>query len=118
MKLQYFLRKPEYPVLGNFEGHFISAKNKSEFRRKLAKISLKKDTKYNFLDYKAEGFCLDTKLNFISPMTMKKRWTKREIIALFNERENTELADGRLYSEKSLSSKRVNEIIFDLVLMG
>jgi hypothetical protein len=54
----------------------------------------------------------------ISPLTFKKRWTKREIIKLFNERENVELGEGKKYSERSLSAKRLDKIIFDLVEMN
>jgi hypothetical protein len=51
----------------------------------------------------------------ISPLTIKKRWTKLEIIKLFNERENVEVGEGKKYSEKSLSAKCLEKIISDLV---
>ena len=115
--IKYVLRKPKFPLIGNFEGHFISAKNTRELSRKLSKISLKDDF-YDFLDITAEGWALSTEYMAISPLTEKKRWTKKEIIALFNERKNLELSDGKMYSEKSLSSKRVDKIIYDLVEMS
>ena len=110
-------RKPKFPLIGNFEGHFISAQNTRELTRKLSKISLE-DKTYNFLDSTGEGWAIYTEHMVISPIATKKRWTKKEIIALFNERKNLELADGEMYSEKSLSSKRVHKIIYDLVEMS
>ena len=115
--IKYMFRKPKFPLIGSFEGHFISAKNTRELSRKLSKISLKDDA-YNFLDITAEGWVLYTEHMIISPVTLKKRWTKKEFIALFNERKNLDLSNGEMYSEKSLSSKRVHKIIYDLVEMS
>lgn len=102
-------------MIGNFEGYFIGAQNAHELSSKLAEIQLDEDKSYNLLDFTGEGWSLYTAQMAISPLTAKKRWTKLEIIKLFNERKNTELWDGKKYSEKSLSAKRLDKVISDLV---
>lgn len=118
MKLQYLFRKPAFPMVGNIEGYFIGAKTPKELSIKLRKIQLDQDKSYDLVDFTGEGWSLYVPKMVISPLTLKKRWTKREIIKLFNERENMEFAEGKKYSEKSLSAKRLDKIIFDLVEMS
>jgi hypothetical protein len=115
MKLQYLFRKPTFPIVANIEGYFTVAKRPKDLSIKLSKISLDPDKSYDMVDFAGEGWSLYVPKMVISPLTLKKRWTKREIIKLFNERENIQLAEGKKYSEKSLSAKRLDKVIFDLV---
>ena len=105
-------------MVSNIEGYFVGAKTPKELSIKLTKIQLDRDKSYDMADFTGEGWSLYLPKMVISPLTLKKRWTKREIIKLFNERENIELAEGKKYSEKSLSAKRLDKIIFDLVEMS
>ena len=115
MELYYLFRKPIFPMVANIEGHFIGANNPQVLSNELAKIHLKKDGIYSLVDFTGEGWDIYTEKMFISPLAIKKKWTKLEIIKLFNERKNTELGEGKKYSEKSLSAKRLDKIISDLV---
>ena len=115
MKLQYLFRKPIFPMVSNIEGYFVGAKTLKELSIRLTKIQLDRNKSYDMVDFTGEGWSLYLPKMVISPLTLKKRWTKREIIKLFNERKNIELAEGKKYSEKSLSAKRLDKIIFDLV---
>ncbi|MFW5860661.1 MAG: hypothetical protein ACOCWZ_00305 [Spirochaetota bacterium] len=118
MELQFFLRMPKFPMVGNIEGHFIGAGNARELSCKLAEIQLNEEEGYDLVDFTGEGWSLFAPEMIISPLTIKKRWTKLEIITLFNERKNVELGEGRVYSVKSMSSKRIGKIISDLVAMS
>lgn len=102
-------------MIANIEGHFVGATTPKAFACKLAQIPFNNDKSYDIVDSRGEGWSLYAPKMLISPLTMKKRWTKREIIKMFNERENTELAGGKKYSEKSLSVKRLSKVISDLV---
>ncbi|MCA1765641.1 MAG: hypothetical protein LC633_05260 [Desulfobulbaceae bacterium] len=114
MEFHYFFRKPVFPVVGNIEGYFIGAKTVRGLGRQLAEIQLKEKGYYNLVDFTGEGWTLHIPEMVISPLTAKKRWTKLEIIKLFNERANNELWGGEQYSEKSLPAKRLGRIISDL----
>ena len=115
MELKYLFRKPIFPMVTNIQRYFIAAKTPKELSTKLKNIQLDRDKSYDLVDFTGEGWSLYVPKMVISPLTLKKRWTKREIIKLFNERENIELAEGKRYSEKSLSAKRLYKIILDLV---
>lgn len=115
MELQFLFRQPIFPIVANIEGLFVGAKTPKALASQLARIPFENEKFYDMVDSRGEGWSLYTPKMLISPLTIKKRWTKREIIELFNERENWELADGKMYSERSLSAKRLDKIIFDLV---
>ncbi len=115
MELRYLFRMPTFPVVSNIDGVFIGAKTPEELSIELGKLHLDRDTSYDLVDFTGEGWSLYVPKMVISPLTLKKRWTKREIIKLFNERKNIELGEGKKYSEKSLSAKRLDKIILDLV---
>jgi len=106
---------PTFPVALSTNGVFIGAKTPEELSIEVEKLHLDQDTSYDLVDVTGEGWSLYALKMVISPLTFKKRWTKREIIKLFNERINIELREGRKYSEKSLSAKRLDKIIRDLV---
>jgi hypothetical protein len=115
MEFRYLFRKPTFPLVGSVEGHFIGAKNPEDLSSQLVKIQFNKDGSYDLADFTGEGWSLYIAEMMISPLTIKKRWTKLEIIKLFNERENVEVGEGKKYSEKSLSAKCLDKIISDLV---
>ena len=50
----------------------------------------------------------------VSPLTFKKRWTKREVIAVFNKSKTAREA-GLEYPLTSLSSKRFDRIVREIV---
>ena len=85
MKLQYLFRKPTFPMLTNIGGYFIGAKTPKELSIKLTKTQFDRDKSYNMVDFTGEGWSLYTPKMVLSPLTLKKRWTKREIIKLFND---------------------------------
>ena len=115
MELTYLFRMPTFPVVLSIDGVFIAVRTPEELSIELGKVDLDQDTSYDFVDFTGEGWSLYVPKMVLSPLTFKKRWTKREIIKLFNERKNIQLGEGKKYSEKSLSAKRLDKIILDLV---
>lgn len=120
MEIQFIFRTPKFPMIANIGGHFVAAKTPGDLLNKLLSIKLGPAKSYNMVDSAGEGWGLYPypTLMAISPLTMKKRWTKVEIINLFNERTNTEIASGKKYSLKSLSAKRFERIFTELVAMA
>lgn len=97
-------------MLGSIEGYFIGAKSPKDLSGKLAEIPINKDGYYSLVDCTGKVWILIVDQRILSPLTFKKRQTKLGIIRLFNERKNTEVGYGNQYSEKSLSSKRLERI--------
>jgi hypothetical protein len=110
IKVNYFLRKPVYPIICNINNNLIGAKNKNAFERAIAKYDLN-EKDYDIIDRTGEGWSFNTHHMIISPLTLKKSWTKKEIINLYNNSNDI----INIYSEKSISNKRYYEVFDDLV---
>jgi len=115
MELQCIFLKPTFPMIGNIEGCFIGAKSLKTLNRKLAEMPIGKDGHYDLIDCTGKVWSLYVDKMILSPLNFQKKRTKLEIIKLFNERENTALGKGIQYSEKSISAKRFDRILSDLV---
>ena len=114
MQMKFLFRKPQFPILGSIDGHFISAKTSTSLSKKISTIQLAPGESYDLVDNRGEGWSLHVNEMTISPLTFKKRWTKKEIIKMFNERKNPKCGNHELYPEKSLSAKRLDKIICDI----
>ncbi len=76
-------------------------------------IELPSEAQIPVLDVTGEGWVLHIDLMVLSPLTVKKRWTKKEIVELFNNSETARQA-GLEYPLKSLSSKRLDRVIGEI----
>ena len=84
--IRYFLSRPLFPVICDLDNMLIAAKS----HRKL-----------------------DAEL-VVSPLTLKHRWTKKEIVRMFNDSTNARLSNMR-YPERSLGNKRLDRIVAEIV---
>lgn len=112
-KIKHFFRKPKYPVIVDVDGVLVCGKSSITLSRRLSEINLIKSNSYNVVDSSIEGWVFIPKHWVISPMTFKKRWTKLELIRMYNGRKNKKNEDFK-YSEKSLSSKRLDKVFNDI----
>ena len=111
--LKYFVRKPIYPIICNIDGYVIGAKSEKTFLKQLAETNVEIEKTYSLIDSSGEGWVFLPDLMTISPLTLKKKWFKKEVIDLFNNRINT--SEKIMYSTKSLSSKRFDRIFKEIV---
>jgi len=91
----------------------IAARSKSGFEKQLSAFDSFEKSRYDVIDVKGEGWSFHPENMVISPLNMKKRWFKKEIIAMFNNRRNN--FSDQTYSEKSISAKRFEIIFKDIV---
>ncbi len=117
-ELQYLFRKPKFPLIISIEGYFIGAKTPADLLRKLPQAPVGNKEYYQAIDKMGEGWSFSPGQMLLSPLALKKRWTKKQIISLFNQRTNKEDGQQEQYSEKSLSIKRLDRIITDLVQLS
>jgi len=113
MEITYFFRKPKFPIICEIDGYLIATKSKRGFEKQLSRFEVFRKRQYNFVDISGEGWVFHGEQMVVSPMTFKKRWTKKEIVRMFNKRENN--FDGATYSEKSISAKRFDRIFREIV---
>ncbi|MCI5208362.1 MAG: hypothetical protein D3910_06120 [Candidatus Electrothrix sp. ATG2] len=111
--LQTFLRKPKYPVIIDLDGVVVCGRSAITLARRIATASNLKEKRYYAFDSTGEGWSFNPEHWALSPFCEKRRWTKLEIIRLCNNRKN-KASDEKLYSEKSLSAKRVDRIFGDI----
>jgi hypothetical protein len=114
--ITYIFRKPKYPVLCSINGFVIAARSEKTFLKQLLLTDVDSEKSYDLVDSTNEGWMFTPKEMMISPLTFKKSWTKKEIIALYNGRKNR-ADDCAPYSEKSLSSKRLDILFQDIVAL-
>lgn len=112
--IRYLFRLPKFPVICNFEGILIGAKSSNSLESQIDALDISYGKNYPLADASGEGWTLATEYMVVSPLVAKKRWTKREIVLMFNTSENAQQS-GMTYSDKSLSSKRLDRIVDEIV---
>jgi len=103
-----------FPVICEIDGFVFAANSSKSLEKWLQTIPLGDKKTYDMVDATAEGWSFMPEHMAVSPLTFKKNWTKKAVIALYNGRKNMPVPD-RQYSEKSLSSKRFDQILREIV---
>lgn len=111
--IDYLFRKPKFPVIGVIDDWLVTAASEALFQRRVAKIRLEPDTKYSIIDASGEDWEFYSDKMYVVP-TMRRKWSKKKIIQTYNQSRNC-AQTGITYSEKSLSSKRFEVVIGDIV---
>ena len=114
--IQYLFRKPVFPIILEVDGKIIGAEGPEQLEKDFASLSLPSGGHLPLVDSSGEGWALTVDHMVISPLTVKKRWTKKEVIALFNNSNSAKEAN-KAYSTKSISAKRFDRIISELVTL-
>ena len=112
--LKYIFRKPDFPVICNIDDFVFAAKSEKSFVKQLSEAIIEPGKTCDLVDSTGEGWITSPEHMIVSPLTFKKRWSKKEIVALINSRKN-QPSDGVRYSDKSFSAKRFERIFGDLV---
>jgi hypothetical protein len=112
--ITYVFRRPAFPIIVDIDGNVIAARTKQGLERKLSSLTLAQGRVYGGVDSRGEAWDLYAKGMMLSPLTLRKRATKLELIRLVNERTNKR-PDEIPYSEKSLSAKTFETVFEDLV---
>jgi hypothetical protein len=114
--IKYFFRPPNFPVICAVQGVLIGAETPEQYMEQVGAMNLPPGELLPFVDATGEGWIFDTDHMIISPITSKKRWTKKEVIDMFNK-SCTSKQIGKEYSSRSLSSKRFNRIMAEIVAL-
>ena len=109
----YVFRRPRFPVICAVDGGLIAARSPASFQRQITRLDPPVGRVFQMVDATGEGWAFHTEWTVVSPLTLKKRWTKAEIIRLFNESEAARRR-GQVYPETSLRSKSLQRIIAEI----
>ena len=66
------------------QGVLLGAETPKQLSDQLASIQLNAGEQIPFIDATAEGWVLDVDHMIVSPLSIKKFWTKKEVIEVFN----------------------------------
>ena len=98
-------------------GELVSAWSAVDFQRQIERFEIQSGEVLDVVDATGEGWSFHSDLMIVSPLTLKKRWTKSAVIRLFNESENSRRI-AVVYPEMSLSGKSVSRIITDVAALA
>ncbi len=90
----------------------IGAKSWGACEKQLMNVTFADMLPRNVIDATAEAFSLYPEQMVFSPLTLKKRWSKAEIIGLYN---NVRGPGRPEYPATSLSNKSLEKVIKDIV---
>ena len=86
--VKYLFRRPRFPVICADGNELISARSSAEFQRQVQGLALTHNKALDMVDATGEGWVFHTDGMIVSPLTLKNRWKKIEVINLFNESDN------------------------------
>lgn len=112
--IRYVFRSPAFPIIIDIDGHVIAARSVRGLEKKLSNLELLPGRTYDAVDSTGETWFLYRDSMLLSPLTLKKRATKMQLIKMVNGRKNRN-QEEKPYSEKSLSAKTFGVVFDDLV---
>ena len=113
MALRYWPRRPRFPIIIDTGRGLVGALSGAECAKRIARLGpFDNDNSMAVIDSTAEGFGFYPKMLLISPLTTKKRWTKAEVIALYNSQRKP---DAPEYQPRSLSNRGFDRVVSELV---
>jgi hypothetical protein len=113
--IRFWPRKPRFPVIIDTGFELVGANTGAECSKRLARARIANgDQSRAVIDVTAEGFGFYPEMMVITPMTIKKRWKKTEIIELYNSRRKPGAPE---YPSTSLGNKPVERVVSEIVYL-
>jgi hypothetical protein len=103
---------PRFPLLLDTGIELIALHGADECEARLPLLGLTGDPR-PVIDAQAEGFAFYPDLETITPLTVKKDWTKAEIIALYDARKRS----GAPAYTRSLPNRKLSAVVSDIVAL-
>ena len=115
-KVQYAFRRPRFPVVYAVGNELRAATSSVALRRQLEHLELPGAAVVDLVDATGEGWAFHSALMIVSPLTLKKRWKKIEVIRLFNESDNAHRI-GAVYPEAYVPRRSLERIIAEIAAL-
>ena len=111
-RIRYIFRKPRFPLLLDTGIKLLALRSTKECEARLPPLALTGAPR-PVIDAAAEGFAFYPDLGAITPLTLKKDWTKAEVVALYHARKHP---SAPVYT-RSLSSRKLSAVVSDIVAL-
>ena len=116
-KVQYAFRRPRFPVIYAVGNELRAATSSVALRRQLERLELPASAVVDLVDATGEGWAFHSDLMIVSPLTLKRRWTKIEVIRLFNESDDARRM-GAVYPEAYVPRRSLERIIAEIAALA
>ena len=116
-KVQYAFRRPRFPIIYAVGNELLAALSPAALQRQLERLELEGAKVLDMVDATGEGWALHSDLMIVSPLTLKKRWKKIDVIRLFNESDNARRI-GAHYPEAYISRRPLVLIIAEVAALA
>ena len=114
IEFKILFRNPVYPVIVISEDKLMGATNMKDLAEScIASKMPEGETVIKAIDSSAQEFWYSPDNFAIAPGFAFKKWTKKQIIELYNSSSNAKKSDEK-YPLKSLSNKKLSRIIGDI----
>jgi len=111
--VDYLFRVPKFPILIESDTLTLGASSRTEVNEVLKKGKFGIKDSYVVVDATAEGWSYLLSYQTISPLTLRKRFSKKEIVQLVNIG-MTRNGQDEQYVCRSLSNRRLEQIVGEL----
>ena len=113
MAMRYWPRKPRFPIIVDTGRELVGALSGADCAKRITRLGpFESDESMLVVDSTSEGFGFYPRMMLISPLTTKKRWTKAEVIALYNGRKKPGAPN---YGPRSLSNRAFDRVVLEVV---
>jgi hypothetical protein len=116
-KVQYAFQKPRFPIIYAVGQELLAALSPAFFQRQVKRLELQGATVLDMVDATGEGWAFHSDLMIVSPLTLKKRWKKIDVIRLFNGSTNAQRI-GAAYPEAYIPRRSLVRIIADVATLA
>ena len=116
-RIQYAFRRPRFPIVYAVGNELRAATSSVALRRQLERLELPLAAVVDLVDATGEGWAFHSDLMIVSPLTLKKRWKKIEVIRLFNESDNAHRM-GAVYPEAYVPRRSLERIIAEIAALA
>ena len=97
-------------------GDAAAFNNRGNALRQLERLELPGAAVVDLVDATGGGWAFHSALMIVSPLTLKRRWTKIEVIRLFNESDNARRV-GAVYPEAYVPRRSLERIIAEIAAL-
>jgi hypothetical protein len=116
-RIRYAFRRPRFPLIWAVGNEVLSATSPAVFQRQIRRFDLQGVTVIDMIDTTGEGWAFHPELMIVSPLTIKKRWRKLEVVRLFNKSDNARRI-GVVYPEAYIPRRSVGRIIAEVAALA
>lgn len=110
--MDFIFRLPRFPVILDTGEALIHANSKSQLVSKVAKIKFADNGKKDIIDAQADCFSLYPEKMFVAPAITNRRWTKLQVIELYNTKKTAGASELRT---TSLGNRSLESIVSEVV---